>query len=203
MTRVAVVDNYDSFTWNLVQLLAELGARPAVFRNDEVDLPELGRHDALVISPGPGGPGAAGVSLVAIKELSSRMPVLGVCLGHQCVGEAFGGRVVRGEPVHGKTSAIHHDGRPPFQGLPEPFEATRYHSLVVESSSIPAGLEVSAWTDDGLVMGLRHRQRPCFGVQFHPESVLTPAGRTLLWNFLEIAASPRDRAEGSVRSRLA
>ena len=187
MTRVAVVDNYDSFTWNLVQLLAELGARPAVFRNDAVSVRELARYDALVISPGPGGPDDAGVSLAAITELSASMPILGVCLGHQCLGQAFGGRVVRGEPVHGKTAAIHHDGRAPFQGLPEPFEATRYHSLVVESSSIPAGLEVCAWTEDGLVMGLRHRERPCFGVQFHPESVLTAAGRALLHNFLELA----------------
>ena len=188
MTRVAVIDNYDSFTWNLVQLLAELGARPSVFRNDEVGVNELARHDALVVSPGPGGPADGGVSLQAIRELSPQMPVLGVCLGHQCIGMAFGGRVVRGEPVHGKTSAVHHDGRPPFQDLPEPLQATRYHSLVVESSSIPAGLEVAAWTDDGVVMGLRHRDRPCFGVQFHPESVLTPAGRDLLKNFLELAS---------------
>ena len=187
MKSVAVVDNYDSFTYNLVQLLAELGARPSVYRNDEVGVDRLARHDALVVSPGPGGPAGAGVSLAAIEELSPVMPILGVCLGHQCLGQAFGARVVRGEPVHGKTAAVHHDGRPPFQGLPEPFQATRYHSLVVESASIPAGLEVSAWTESGIVMGLRHRERPSFGVQFHPESVLTPEGRLLLRKFLELA----------------
>jgi len=187
VSSVAVVDNYDSFTWNLVQLLAELGAQPAVYRNDEVEVTDLVGHDALVISPGPGCPAHAGISLAAVRELSRQMPILGVCLGHQCIGQAFGGRVVRGEPVHGKTSAINHDGRPPFQGLPGPFQATRYHSLVVESSSIPDGLEVSAWTDAGTVMGLRHRERPCFGVQFHPESVLTPDGRQLLRNFLDLA----------------
>jgi anthranilate synthase/aminodeoxychorismate synthase-like glutamine amidotransferase len=187
---VAVVDNYDSFTWNLVQLLAELGARPAVFRNDEVAVEQLEGYDALVISPGPGGPQDAGISLAAIRELSSQMPILGVCLGHQCLAEAFGARVVRGEPVHGKTSTIHHDGRPPFQRLPDPMTATRYHSLVVESTSIPAALELTAWTDDGVVMGLRHRERQCFGVQFHPESVLTPDGRDLVKNFLVLASAP-------------
>ena len=188
MKSVAVLDNYDSFTYNLVQLLADLGARPRVYRNDEVEVSELARHDALVISPGPGGPDDAGVSLAAIRELSEQLPILGVCLGHQCLGQAFGGRVVRAEPVHGKTSRVHHDGRPPFQHLPKPFQATRYHSLVVESSSVPAGLEVSAWTESGLVMGLRHRDRPSFGVQFHPESVLTPDGRLMLRNFLEVAS---------------
>ena len=186
--RVAVLDNYDSFTFNLVQLLAELGAPPAVYRNDAVTVEELAGHSALVVSPGPGTPTEAGVSVEAIRELSGRLPVLGVCLGHQALAEAFGGRVVRHQPVHGMTSWIHHDGRPPFSGLPVPFEATRYHSLVVESSSIPPVLEVAAWTHDGVVMGLRHREHPTFGLQFHPESVLTVEGRHLLANFLRIAS---------------
>jgi anthranilate synthase/aminodeoxychorismate synthase-like glutamine amidotransferase len=188
VTSVAVIDNYDSFTYNLVQLLAELGAAVDVFRNDAVDAAELSRYDALVISPGPGGPEDAGVSLDAIGGLSGRLPILGVCLGHQCLGAAFGGAVVRTRPVHGKTSAVHHDGRAPFTGLPDPFQATRYHSLVLESGAIPAVLEVCAWTDDGSVMGVRHRRHPTFGVQFHPESVLTPDGGALLRNFLELAA---------------
>ncbi len=184
-TKVAVIDNYDSFTYNLVQQLAELGARPAVFRNDEIGVDRLGEFDALVISPGPGTPADAGVSVRAVGALSGRLPILGVCLGHQALGEAFGGRVVRHAPVHGKTSMIHHDGAWPFSGLPDPFQATRYHSLVVERDSIPAELEVSAWTEDGVVMGLRHRTHPTFGVQFHPESVLTHDGKLLLRNFLE------------------
>jgi len=186
--RVAVVDNYDSFTYNLVQYLAELGAEPAVHRNDAVSVEELAAHDALVISPGPGDPDAAGVSLTAIRELSGRLPILGVCLGHQCLGQAFGGVVSRHRPVHGMTSWVHHDGRPPFTGLPAPFEATRYHSLVVEAESIPRELEISAWTHDGLVMGLRHRTHRTYGVQFHPESVLTAEGKRLLQNFLRLAA---------------
>jgi anthranilate synthase/aminodeoxychorismate synthase-like glutamine amidotransferase len=181
-----VIDNYDSFTYNLVQYLAELGARPEVFRNDAVRVEDLREHEALVISPGPGEPADAGISVEAIRELTGRMPILGVCLGHQALGEAFGGRVVRHAPVHGKTSRIRHDGRPPFDGLPDPFEATRYHSLVVERESLPAELEASAWTDDGLVMGLRHHRHPVFGVQFHPESILTADGHQLLRNFLEI-----------------
>jgi anthranilate synthase/aminodeoxychorismate synthase-like glutamine amidotransferase len=185
-TRVAVIDNYDSFTYNLVQYLAELGARPEVFRNDATRVEELREYDALVISPGPGEPADAGISVEAIRELTGWMPILGVCLGHQALGEAFGGHVVRHPPVHGKTSRIRHDGRPPFDGLPDPFEATRYHSLVVERESLPAELEASAWTDDGVLMGLRHRRHPVFGVQFHPESILTPDGHQLLRNFLEI-----------------
>jgi anthranilate synthase/aminodeoxychorismate synthase-like glutamine amidotransferase len=184
---VAVIDNYDSFTYNLVQLLAELGAEPGVFRNDAVGVAELERYDALVISPGPGGPDEAGISVEAVRKLSGRMPILGVCLGHQCLGQAFGAAVVREHPVHGKTSPIRHDGGPPFQGLPDPFEATRYHSLVVESSSLPAPLELAAWTGGGTIMGLRHRDHPTYGVQFHPESVLTPEGRLLVRNFLELA----------------
>ncbi|HVD01357.1 MAG TPA: aminodeoxychorismate/anthranilate synthase component II [Candidatus Dormibacteraeota bacterium] len=185
--RVAVIDNYDSFTYNLVQYLAELGSEPEVHRNDAVSVDELAGYDALVISPGPGDPDDAGVSLTAIRELSGRLPILGVCLGHQCLGQAFGGLVSRYRPMHGMTSWIHHDGRPPFNGLPAPFEATRYHSLVVESDSIPPELEIAAWTHDGIVMGLRHRTHRTYGVQFHPESVLTVEGKRLLRNFLQVA----------------
>jgi anthranilate synthase/aminodeoxychorismate synthase-like glutamine amidotransferase len=183
--RVAVIDNYDSFTYNLVQYLAELGAEPVVFRNDAVDVGTLRGFDALVVSPGPGTPADAGVSVEAIRELTGAMPVLGVCLGHQALGEAFGARVVRHQPVHGKTSEVRHDGGPPFAGLPETFEATRYHSLVVDEASLPPELVVSARTADGVIMGLRHRDQPTFGVQFHPESVLTVEGKNLLRNFLE------------------
>jgi anthranilate synthase/aminodeoxychorismate synthase-like glutamine amidotransferase len=184
---VAVVDNYDSFTYNLVQYLAELGARPSVYRNDEVAVERLAEHDALVISPGPGGPADAGVSLDAIRALSGSLPILGVCLGHQCLAEAFGGRVVRGQPVHGKTSWIRHDLSGLFAGLPDPFQATRYHSLVVERESLPADLLVNAWTHDGVVMGLRHTSHPTYGVQFHPESVLTAEGKRILGEFLRRA----------------
>ena len=184
-TRVAIVDNYDSFTYNLVQYLSELGALPTVFRNDEVDVAGLAGFDALVVSPGPGGPQEAGVSMAAIRELSQVMPVLGVCLGHQAMGATFGARVVRAHPVHGKTDLIEHDGGPPFEGLPSPFEATRYHSLVVERDTLPRDIEVSAWNRDGVVMGIRHRSRPAYGVQFHPESILTPEGHRLLGNFLK------------------
>jgi anthranilate synthase/aminodeoxychorismate synthase-like glutamine amidotransferase len=185
--RVAVIDNYDSFTYNLVQYLAELGAEPVVFRNDEVAVEALRDFDALVVSPGPGTPADAGISVEAIRALTGVMPVLGVCLGNQALAEAFGGKVVRHQPVHGKTSQVRHDGAAPFEGLPDGFEATRYHSLVVEESSLPAELEVSARTDDGVVMALRHREQPTFGVQFHPESVLTGEGKRLLTNFLERA----------------
>ncbi len=185
--RVAVIDNYDSFTYNLVQYLAELGAEPEVFRNDAVGVDALRAFDALVVSPGPGTPADAGVSVEAIRVLTGTMPVLGVCLGHQALAEAFGGRVVRHHPVHGKTSEVRHDGGPPFEGLPDRFEATRYHSLVVDERSLPPQLQVSAWTEDGVVMGLRHREQPTFGVQFHPESVLTLEGKNLLRNFLAAA----------------
>jgi anthranilate synthase/aminodeoxychorismate synthase-like glutamine amidotransferase len=185
--RVAIVDNYDSFTYNLVQYLAELGAEPVVYRNDAVAPAALGDFDALVVSPGPGTPADAGISVAAIRELTGLMPVLGVCLGHQAMAEAFGGRVVRNRPVHGKTSRVHHDGAAIFATLADPFEATRYHSLVVERESLPPELVVTAWTEDSTIMGIRHREHPTFGVQFHPESVLTGEGKALLRNFLEAA----------------
>jgi anthranilate synthase component II len=197
--RVAVVDNYDSFVYNLVQYLGELGSEPVVVRNDAVDVAGIRalEADALLVSPGPGRPEDAGVSSAAIADLGAEgFPVLGVCLGHQCIGQNFGARIARApEIVHGKSSAIHHDGRGVFAGLPEVFEATRYHSLVVEADSVPECLEVSAWTADGLVMGLRHRTLPIEGVQFHPESILTgAAGHDLLRNFLSLAATARSPA---------
>jgi len=182
--RLAVVDNYDSFTYNLVQYLAELKAEPEVFRNDEVSVDELGKYDGVVISPGPGAPPEAGISTQAIRELSGKIAILGVCLGHQCLGEAFGARVVRNEPAHGKTSWIRHDNSGVLAGVGDPFEATRYHSLIVERSSVPEELVVTAWTPDGTVMGLRHVKHPTYGVQFHPESVLTKEGKKILGNFL-------------------
>ena len=184
--RVLLIDNYDSFTYNLYQYLGELGAETRVVRNDEVTAEEaVSAADRIVISPGPGTPDQAGISLDVSRLAAGRVPVLGVCLGHQALGQAFGGRVVRAPRLmHGKTSEIHHDGRTVFAGLPQPFTATRYHSLVVDRGSVPAGLEVSAWTEDGVVMGLRHREHPLEGVQFHPESILTTSGKDLLRNFL-------------------
>ena len=182
--KLAVVDNYDSFTYNLVQYLAELGAEPAVFRNDAVTVGELGAFDGVVISPGPGTPEEAGVSTEAIRELTGKVAILGVCLGNQCLGEAFGGRVVRNAPSHGKTSWIRHDNSGVLAGVNDPFEATRYHSLIVERSSIPDTLVVTAWTADETVMGLRHVRYPTYGVQFHPESVLTKEGKKILANFI-------------------
>ena len=196
--RVVVVDNYDSFVYNLVQYLGELGAEPIVRRNDEVDLAALRAldPDALLISPGPGGPADAGISCEAIRLLGGAgLPVLGVCLGHQCIGEVFGGEVVRApELMHGKISPIAHAGKGVFAGLPDPFEATRYHSLAVEPSSLPDALEVSARAPDGTIMGLRHRSLPIEGVQFHPESILTRVGHELLGNFLRTATLARQRA---------
>ncbi|MEU0407415.1 aminodeoxychorismate/anthranilate synthase component II [Streptomyces griseorubiginosus] len=185
--RVAVIDNYDSFTYNLVHYVAELGGAPTVFRNDAVSIDELAAHDLLLISPGPGAPGDAGISVAAVRALSGRIPVLGVCLGHQCIAAAFGGSVVPGTPVHGKTSPVRHDGGGVFAGLPDPFTATRYHSLVVAPHDLPDVLQPVARTSDGTLMGLRHRAHPTHGVQFHPESVLTPEGRQLIANFLELS----------------
>jgi anthranilate synthase component 2 len=185
-----VVDNYDSFTYNLVQYLGELGADLAVRRNDAVTVDEVARlaPHGIVISPGPGDPTEAGVSVPLLRAFAGRVPILGVCLGHQCIGAVFGGVVERAPtPVHGKTSWVHHDGRGVFAGLASPFEATRYHSLVVRRAGLPDCLEVSAWTDDGLVMGLRHREAAVEGVQFHPESILTDEGKRLLANFLDRA----------------
>ena len=184
---LAMIDNYDSFTYNLVQYMAELGAEPRVFRNDDVTIDELSRFDGVVISPGPGRPEDAGVSTEAIRALSGKVAILGVCLGHQCLGEAFGGRVIRNEPAHGKTSWIRHDNSGVLAGVSDPFEATRYHSLIVERSSVPAELLVTAWTQDGTVMGLRHQKHPTYGVQFHPESVLTTEGKKILGNFIRRA----------------
>ena len=187
-SRVVVIDNYDSFVYNLVQYLGELGADPLVVRNDEVDLDGLRalEPDGLLVSPGHGRPEDAGISSEAIVALSGEgLPVLGVCLGHQCIGEAFGGSVVRAPAImHGKTSMIHHDGTGLFAGLPDPFEATRYHSLIVAEDSVPDCLVISARSEEGLVMGLRHRELPVSGVQFHPESILTAVGHELLGNFL-------------------
>jgi anthranilate synthase/aminodeoxychorismate synthase-like glutamine amidotransferase len=185
--RVLVIDNYDSFVYNLVQYLGELGADPVVHRHDEVDLEAIRNigPDAVLISPGPGRPEDAGVSNDVIREMSGEVPILGVCLGHQCIGQLFGGEVVRAPAImHGKTSLVHHDGAGVLKGLPRPFEATRYHSLVVDPDSVPDILEITARTDDGVVMGLRHRELPVEGVQFHPESILTTGGHQLLENFL-------------------
>ena len=195
---ILVIDNYDSFTYNLVQYLGELtggagGAELRVARNDQITVAAAEALDprAVVISPGPGTPRQAGVSGPLIRALAGRRPILGVCLGHQAIGEVFGGAVIRGPvPVHGKTSLIHHDGRGVFAGLPSPFEATRYHSLIVRREDLPPVLEVSAWTDDGLIMGLRHREAEVHGVQFHPESILTAVGKALLANFLRRAGLP-------------
>ncbi|GAB4133208.1 MAG: aminodeoxychorismate/anthranilate synthase component II [Acidobacteriota bacterium] len=182
-----VIDNYDSFTFNLVQHLGELGAELTVHRNNEIDLDGIAKlgPDLIVISPGPGTPSSAGISIPLIRQFAGRIPILGVCLGHQAIGEAFGGVVCRAPVLmHGKTSQVFHDSRHLFQGLENPFEATRYHSLVVDRGTLPECLLVTAWTEDGIIMGLRHRDHPVYGVQFHPESVLTREGKKLLRNFL-------------------
>ena len=184
---VLVIDNYDSFTYNLVQYLGELGAEMLVRRNDEMTVAEIeaARPRQLLISPGPGTPSEAGVTLAAIEHFAGRVPILGVCLGHQAIGQVFGGQVVRAPaPVHGKPAEIEHDGRTIFKGLPPRFKAGRYHSLVVERASVPDCLEISATSADGLVMALRHRALPVEGVQFHPESIITEEGKRLLENFL-------------------
>jgi anthranilate synthase component 2 len=184
-----MIDNYDSFTYNLVQYFAELGETVEVHRNDKISVAEVAarRPDRLVISPGPCSPDEAGISVAAIRELAGRLPILGVCLGHQSIGQAFGGRIVRADRLmHGKTSPIHHDGRELFAGLSNPFDATRYHSLLIEVASLPTCLEVTARTAEGEIMGVRHRELPLWGVQFHPESILTVEGKQLLRNFLKM-----------------
>ncbi|WP_394829782.1 anthranilate synthase component II [Pendulispora albinea] len=198
--RVLVVDNYDSFTFNLVQYLGELGAQTRVVKNDEMAAADVlaSGSDGILLSPGPCTPNEAGICLDVVRELQQRggtMPLLGVCLGHQAIGQAFGGHVVSAERLmHGKTSPIVHDGRGVFSGLPSPFEATRYHSLLVERASFPGELEISAWTQEGEIMGLRHRTLPIEGVQFHPESILTREGKRLMANWLARLAPHREHA---------
>lgn len=185
-----MIDNYDSFTYNIVQYLGELGAEVRVFRNDALTLEDIERlaPERIVISPGPGTPDDAGISKAVIERFHRELPILGVCLGHQSIGEVFGGRVIRAPYLmHGKTSLMHHHDKGVFAGLPHPFEATRYHSLIVERASLPDCLEVTAWTEDGLIMGMQHRDHPTLvGVQFHPESILTMAGHDLFRNFLQM-----------------
>ena len=185
---ILLLDNYDSFTYNLYQFLSELGADVRVVRNDAVTLEDIQEMapEKIVISPGPRTPGQAGVSNNVVRQFGPETPTLGVCLGHQCIGEAFGATVgYAGEIMHGKTSAIHHDGKGVFSGLPNPLEGIRYHSLAVYKETLPPELEVTAWTDSGVVMGLRHREYPIEGIQFHPESIMTQSGKELLKNFLE------------------
>ncbi len=194
---ILVVDNYDSFTWNLVHYLAELGAEAVVRRNDALSVAEAlaMRPEAVLLSPGPCAPEQAGICLELLARAPEDLPILGVCLGHQAIGQAFGGEVVRAHSImHGKTSPIRHDGNGVFAGLPDPFTATRYHSLAVARDSLPDVLEVNAWTADGEIMGLRHRTRPIHGVQFHPESIATEHGHDLLANFLDLAGVERLKA---------
>ncbi|MDH4387082.1 MAG: aminodeoxychorismate/anthranilate synthase component II [Caulobacter sp.] len=191
---ILVIDNYDSFTYNLVHYLNELGARTVVRRNDVLTVQEaLGmKPDAILLSPGPKAPAQAGICLPLLRESPEAMPIFGVCLGHQAMGEAYGGHVIRAKAImHGKTSPIYHEGKSVFAGLPNPFTGTRYHSLAVDRTTLPDSLEVTAWTEDGEIMGLAHRTRPVHGVQFHPESIATEGGHQLLANFLDLAAVPR------------
>ncbi|WP_438448982.1 aminodeoxychorismate/anthranilate synthase component II [Gorillibacterium sp. sgz5001074] len=188
---ILVIDNYDSFTYNLVQYLGELGEKIEVRRNDEIDIEGIEKlaPDHILISPGPCTPNEAGVSLSLIEHFKGKIPILGVCLGHQSIGQAFGGDVIRAERLmHGKTSPIHHDGNGLFEGLPNPFTATRYHSLIVKRETLPDCLEITAWTEEGEIMGLRHKEYPIEGVQFHPESIITENGLTMLRNFLQKSA---------------
>ena len=188
--KLLMIDNYDSFTYNLVQYFGELGAEVRVHRNDEINLADLETlmPSHLVVSPGPCSPAEAGISVAAIRHFAGKLPILGVCLGHQSIGAAFGGRIVRAQQLmHGKTSVIHHLQQGVFRGLPTGYTVNRYHSLAIERTSCPAELEVTAWTDDGEIMGVRHRSLPIEGVQFHPESILTEHGHALLNNFLRIA----------------
>lgn len=189
-----MIDNYDSFTYNLVQYLGELGAEVKVLRNDEITLEGIEKLEPahIVISPGPCTPNEAGVSVPLVRQFAGKIPILGVCLGHQSIGQALGGRIVHARQLmHGKTSAIHHDGRGVFRGLPDAFTATRYHSLAIERASLPGCLEVSAWSGDGEIMGVRHKELAVEGVQFHPESILTEHGHQLLKNFLERSLGAR------------
>ncbi len=186
---ILMIDNYDSFTYNLVQYLGELGARCDVYRNDQIDLQRIKERSPkyLVVSPGPCTPKEAGISKEAIREMSGKVPILGVCLGHQCIGSAFGGSIVRANRLmHGKTSLIYHDGKTIYRGLPNPFQAIRYHSLLIEREGLPDCLEISAETEEGEMMGIRHKRYAIEGVQFHPESIMTQGGKILLKNFLEI-----------------
>jgi anthranilate synthase component II len=196
MPRVALIDNYDSFTFNLVHYLGELGADVSVWRNDEIGVGEVleGKPDAIVLSPGPCTPNEAGICLDLVRAAADSTPILGVCLGHQAIGQAFGGEVVRApQPLHGKTSRISHNARGLFRGLNGPFEATRYHSLGIERKTKPEALDISAETDDGLIMAVEHREKPVYGVQFHPESIASEHGRDILRNFLDLAAAFRAR----------
>ncbi len=189
---ILLIDNYDSFTYNLVQYLGELGADCEVYRNDQIDIHGIRERapKSLIVSPGPCPPKEAGISESAILEMSGRIPILGVCLGHQCIGSAFGGKVVRaGRVMHGKSSLIRHDGRTIFRGIPNPFEAIRYHSLLIERESLPACLEISAETEEGEIMAVRHKKLAVEGVQFHPESIMTREGKRLLGNFLGMCSS--------------
>ncbi len=187
-----VIDNYDSFTYNLVQYLGELNAEPVVARNDQITLRQIEKMKPrqIVISPGPCTPKEAGISNDIIRSLSGKIPILGVCLGHQCIGYSFGGKIVRAKNImHGKTSAIYHRSKEIFKGMPNPFRATRYHSLLVERKSFPEDLQITAWTKQGEIMGIRHRRHPTWGVQFHPESIMTQSGKEILRNFLKLSRS--------------
>lgn len=194
---ILVIDNYDSFTYNLVHYLNELGADTAVYRNDALSVTEaLGlKPAAVLLSPGPKAPDQAGICLPLLEAAPADLPILGVCLGHQAIGQAFGGEVIRAKAVmHGKVSKVRHNDKGIFNGLPNPFTATRYHSLAVRREDLPADLEVTAWTDDGEIMGVQHRTRPVFGVQFHPESIATEGGHQMLANFMDLAGVKRDAA---------
>ena len=185
---ILIIDNYDSFTYNLVQYLGELGQSLKVFRNDRISIEKIRKLKAnkIVISPGPGTPADAGISKDVIREFAGKIPLLGVCLGHQCIGEVYGGRIVQARKLmHGKASLIYHTGKGIFKAIPNPFEATRYHSLLVERRTFPEALEITAWTKEKEIMGLQHKEYPLFGVQFHPESILTKAGKDILRNFLK------------------
>jgi anthranilate synthase/aminodeoxychorismate synthase-like glutamine amidotransferase len=200
--RILLLDNYDSFTYNLYQYLLELGADVEVARNDEIGVDEVARRgfDGIVISPGPSRPENAGISVELIGTLGARTPILGVCLGHQAIGLAYGGSVIRAEPVHGKKSVVEHTGVGCFEGLPSPIEAGRYHSLAIERESMPADLEITAVAPDGLVMGVRHREHPVEGIQFHPESILTADGKAMLGNWLRSLQPRAEAAAGEVRA---